>query len=109
MSAKAMAAEATEAVVKAAKAASGASVPVAKKSGKAVAEAAVSAATFVFEVTKAASRKMASPIYGPVCPLCGEPTVIKVNRKTHQPFAACSAWDATGCSFTSRITFTDEQ
>lgn len=83
--------------------------PKVKKAGKAAAEAAVDAATFVFEVTKAATCKMTTPIYGPACPKCGEPTVIKVNRKTHQPFAACSSWDATGCGFTSRLTFSDEQ
>lgn len=85
------------------------SAPKVKKAGKAAGEAASMAAQFIFEATKAATRKMTSPIYGPACPKCGEPTVVKVNRTTRHPFAACSAWDATGCSFTSGITFTDEQ
>lgn len=109
MSTKAKAAEAAEVVVKTAKATSRKSGPAVKKASKAATDAAASAATFVFEATRAATRKVTPLIYGPPCPRCGERTVIKVNRTTHQPFAACSAWDATGCGFTSRITFIDEQ
>lgn len=103
------ASEVVAAIEEAAAKATKRSAPAAKKAGKVVGEAAASAATFVFEATKSATRKMTSPIYGPPCPRCGEATVIKVNRTTHQPFAACSAWHATGCAFTSPITFADEQ
>lgn len=84
------------------------SAPVMGKLGKATVDAATTAGVFAFQTTRDATRKLSGPVYGPACPKCGEPTVIKVNRKTHQPFAACSSWNATGCNFTAAVTYTDE-
>jgi predicted RNA-binding Zn-ribbon protein involved in translation (DUF1610 family) len=82
--------------------------PVARKVGKATIDAVATVGVFAFETTRDATRKMSGPVYGPPCPKCGEQTVIRLNRKTHQPFAACSAWRTTGCNFTAAVTFADD-
>lgn len=84
------------------------SAPVARRAGKVTADVAAAAGEFVFQTTKEAVRKMSGPVYGPPCPVCGARTVIRRNKKTHMPFAACSSWEDTGCNFTAGVTFTDD-
>ncbi|MDO8847716.1 MAG: hypothetical protein Q7W51_04945 [Coriobacteriia bacterium] len=83
------------------------SAPAARKAGKVTADVAAAAGKFVFRTTSEAVRRM-SPVYGPPCPRCSAPTVIRRNKKTHVPFAACDAWRDTGCNFTAGVTFTDD-
>lgn len=84
------------------------SAPAARKVGKVTAAVAAAAGEFVFQTTMEAVGRMSGPVYGPPCPKCGEPTVIRRNKKTHLPFAACDAWRDTGCNFTAGVTFTDD-
>lgn len=83
------------------------SAPVLGKVGKATVDAATTAGVYAFQTTRAATRRMSGPVYGPPCPKCSAPTVIRQNKQTHMPFAACSAWKDTGCNFTATVTFTD--
>lgn len=79
------------------------SAPAAKKAGK----AASSVATFVFETTREAVRRMPGRVFGPSCPKCGAKTVLRRNRITGHLFAACTAWNDTGCNFTAEVVYSD--
>lgn len=81
--------------------------PAAKKAGKVAVEVASTAATFVFEATREAVRRMPGRLYGPPCPRCGAKTVIRRNHSTGHVFAACSAWHDTGCNFTADVVYSD--
>lgn len=80
------------------------STPAAKKAGK----AATDVASFVFETTRAAVRKLPGRVYGPPCPRCGAKTMVRRNRATGHHFCACSAWRDTGCTFTADVVFVDK-
>jgi len=85
------------------------SKPVVTKAGKAAAGAASTTGSFVFETTREVTRRLSGPVYGPSCPKCGEPTVIRRNKRTGHVFAACSGWEETGCPFTAKVSFTDDK
>lgn len=97
------ASEVVAAVEQAAETAIKKSRPAAQKAGKAATEV----ASFVFETTRAAVRKLPGRVFGPPCPRCGARTVVRRNRTTGHYFCACSAWHDTGCAFTANVVFSD--
>lgn len=102
-------AESANTITKAVSAAVRKSSPALKRAGKAAAGAASTTGSFVFETTREVTRRLSGPVYGPSCPKCGEPTVIRRNKKTGHVFAACSGWEETGCPFTAKVSFTDDK
>lgn len=82
------------------------STPTVRKVGRTTFDVVSRASVFAFEVTRGATARMTGSVSGPACPLCGEATVIRRNRKTGRPFVACTAWESTGCNFVSEISIT---
>lgn len=83
--------------------------PAARSGAKKLASAAKDAATPVIKrarFTAASSLSQAlSSVDSPPCPVCGNATVMRRNRKTGHPFFACTAWESEGCTWTAKVDF----